>query len=125
MLVMNSASARVEVIVSNAKRLSTSALHTCVALDLCVPREGRTWRPVCSYCLDALDIAVEIESHRVNTNTGHDTGSCSFCGYSGRETLVASVENSVYADPPASFLECRREYEDFGGALAIITSKYK
>lgn len=93
-------------VLHDAQRMRWDAVHAAVALDALFPRAGCTWRPVCCLCVDSLDVALcadgepELEAHRVNRDTGHDTGCCSFCGAGGRDTLVAAVSDAVFAEPP-------------------------
>lgn len=93
-------------VLRDAQRMRWDAIHAAVALDALFPRPGCTWRPVCCLCVDSLDVAAcgsgrpELEAHRVNRDTGHDTGCCSFCGSGGRDTLVAAVPDAMFADPP-------------------------
>lgn len=88
-------------VLADAQRMRWDALHAAVALDGLFPRPGHAWRAVCCLCIDSLDVAAcsagaaEIEAHRVNRDTGHDTGCCSICGNAGRDTLVASIANDT------------------------------
>ncbi len=85
-------------VLRDAQRMRWEAFTAAVALDALFPRPGCTWRAVCCLCVDALDVAdsSELEAHRVNRDTGHDTGCCSFCGYAGRNTLVAAVPDATF-----------------------------
>lgn len=91
-------------VLADAQRMRWDAVHAAVALDALFPRAGHAWRPVCCLCVDALDVAScesggpEIEAHRINHDTGHDTGGCSFCGYAGRDTLVASIAHDTFEE---------------------------
>lgn len=111
-------------VLADAQRMRWDALHAAVALDALFLRQGCTWRGVCCLCVDSLDVALceagegELEAHRINRDTGHDAGWCSFCGASGRDVLVAAVPDAVFADPPAAYLDSRRGYADRGGAIA-------
>lgn len=116
-------------VLRDAQRMRWDAVHVSVALDALFPRPGCAWRPVCWLCVDSLDVALieagvasghpdGIEAHRFNRYTDHDTGCCSFCGAGGPDTLVAAVPETVFADPPARYLESRRGYADRGGAVA-------
>lgn len=108
----------VRVVAILAQRYRWEAYVAAVALDSLVPRAGRTWRAVCCLCADSLDVAgTGVDAHRINTDTGHDTGCCAFCGTCGRDTLVASVPDDAFALPPVAFLELRRAYVDHGGLL--------
>lgn len=99
--------ATLRTVLADAQRMRLDALHASVALDGLFPRPNCTWRPVCCLCVDSLDVALcgagesELEAHRVNRDTGHDTGCCSFCGRCGHDTMVAAVPDSIFANPPA------------------------
>lgn len=84
---------RVEQVVAAARRRAHEALSVAVALDLVAPVAGRVWHPVCCWCVDALEVHAELEipAYRINLDTSHDTGPCSMCPASGRDTLVASI----------------------------------
>ncbi len=90
------------IVLADAQRMRWDAVHAAVALDALFPRDGAAWRPVCCWCVDALDVAscaaggAEVEAHRINRDTGHDTGCCSFCGACGRDTLVASIAHDTF-----------------------------
>lgn len=103
-------------VLAGAQRLRLDAVHVSVVLDAVAPRPGCTWRPICFLCADGLDVALgrEVEAHRINGDTRHDTGCCSFCEYGGEDTLVASIGDDVFAAPPAEFLALRRAYADGG-----------
>jgi hypothetical protein len=113
-------------VLADAQRMRFDALHAAVVLDSLFPRPGCSWRPTCCWCVDSLDVALagsggpELEYHRVNRDTGHDTGCCSFCGAGGRDTLVAAVQHDVFDEPPPPFLESRCAYGDGGGELARL-----
>lgn len=85
-------------VLAGAQRMRLDAVHAAVMLDTIAPRPGCTWRPVCCWCADALDVELgrEVEAHRMNRDTGHDTGCCSFCGYGGEDTLVVAVPDDVF-----------------------------
>jgi hypothetical protein len=91
-------------VLADAQRMRWDAVHAAVALDALFPRAGASWRPVCCLCVDSLDVAAcaaggpEIEAHRINRDTGHDTGCCSFCGAGGRDTLVASIAHDTFEE---------------------------
>lgn len=113
-------------VISDAQRMRWDAAHAAVALDALFPRPGCVWRPTCCLCVDSLEVALsaaggaELEHHRINRDTGHDTGCCSFCGAGGRDTIVAAVPNDVFDDPPGPFLESRCGYGDGGVELARL-----
>lgn len=113
-------SAIIRAIVSDAQRHRWEAVAAAVVLDVLAPRDGCSWRPVCCICVDSLDVASmsEVEAYRVNKDTGHNTGGCSFCGYCGRDTMVAAIHEDVFESPPAAYLESRRGYHDRGGRFA-------
>lgn len=116
----------IRAVLRDAQRMRWDAVHAAVALEALFPRAGHAWRPVCCLCVDSLDVAscmiggAEIESHRINLDTGHDTGCCSFCGACGRDTLVAAVADTSFAAPPAAFIASRCGYADGGGRLANL-----
>ena len=64
------------------------------------------------------------DAHRMNADTGHDMEHCAFCGSSGRDTLVTSIPDAVFAAPPATFLESRCAYADRGGWLSTLPLQY-
>jgi len=103
--------ATLRTVLRDAQRMRWEAFTAAVALDALFPRPGCTWRAVCCLCVDSLDVALcgageaELEAHRVNRDSGHDTGCCSFCGTGGRDTLVAAVPDAVFAEPPARLRE--------------------
>jgi len=104
-----------------AQRDRYDAWWCAVALEALVPRHGRAWRAVCCICVDSLECSgVDVYAHRVNLETGHDTGCCSFCGACGRDVLVASVPDEVFAAPPAGFRKSRCRYADHGGILSQL-----
>jgi len=92
-------------VLADMQRNRFDAVHAAVALDGLFPRSGCTWRPVCCWCVDSLDVAsdAELEAHRINRDTGHDTGCCSFCGAGGRDTLVAAIPDAMFEAPPAGW----------------------
>lgn len=116
-------------VLADAQRMRRDAVHAAVALDALFPRADHAWRPVCCLCVDALDVASsesggpEVEVHRINRDSGHDTGCCSFCGFGGHDTLVASIDDQMFAAPTAEFLEIRCRYGDRGGRLATFHRK--
>lgn len=63
---------------------------------------------------------VAIDAYRVNLDTGHDTGCCSFCGTGGRDTRVASVPDDAFGAPRRAFLDLRCAYGDRGGAIVAV-----
>lgn len=79
-------------VLAGAQRMRLDAVHVSVMLDTVAPRPGCTWRPVCCWCADSMDAEV----HRINRDTGHDTGCCSFCGRGGEDTLVAAVRDEEF-----------------------------
>lgn len=108
-----------------AQRGRYEAYWCAVALDALVPIPGTSWRAVCCICVDSLEVTgVPIDAHRVNMETSHDTGACSFCAFSGADTLVARVPDAAFAAPPARFLELRCAYGDRGGRLALLPRSY-
>lgn len=111
-----------------AQRHRLDANWCAVALDVLVPRPGRAWRAVCCICVDALEVAGLLvgdhDAHRMNLETGHDMGACSFCESVGRDTLVASIADDVFEAPPSAFLEIRCGYRDRGGRLASLPRRY-
>lgn len=110
-------------VLADAQRMRWDALHTSVALDALFPRHGCTWRPICCWCADSLDAALceagedELESHRVNWNTGHDAGCCSCCDVTGPDVLVAAFPDAEFAAPTRRFLDLRCAYRDRGSRL--------
>lgn len=84
-------------VLAGAQRRRLDALHVSVMLDIVAPRPSCTWLPVCCWCTDALDVQLgrELEAHRVNKETGHDTGCCSRCERAGPDTLVVSVPEAL------------------------------
>lgn len=114
----------IRTVLRDAQRMRWDAVHAAVALDALFPRPGCAWRAVCYLCVDSLDVALAwdgepaLEALRINRDTGHDTGCCSFCGAGGRDTLVAAVPEAVFTEPPARYLESRRGYADRGGTIA-------
>lgn len=106
-------------VLAAAQRKRLDALHVSVALDTVAPRSGCTWRPACVWCVEALEVALgrDIEAHRVNKDTGHDSGCCAACDVTGLDVMVASVPDDAFARPPRRFLEIRCAYRDRGGRL--------
>lgn len=85
-----------------AERLRWDAVHASVAADLLHPLPGHSWRPACCWCVSSLEAVLggdDIDAYRINLYSNHDTGCCSFCGYSGRDTLVARIADGVFRQP--------------------------
>lgn len=113
----------IRTVLRDAQRMRWDAVHAAVALDVLFPRPGCTWRPVCCWCLDSLEVASceagrpEIEAHRVNRDTGHDAGCCSCCNVTGPDVLVVAMPDEEFTAPPRRFLEIRCACRDRGGRL--------
>ena len=86
-----------------AELLRWDAVTASVAADALHPLPGHTWRPVCCLCVDSLEVAlggVDVDAYRVNLDSEHDTGCCSFCELGGVDTLVARISDEVFRRPP-------------------------
>ena len=76
-------------LLGNARRLGSPAWALAFALQSLAPIEGRTWRPLCCWCVERTD--PHAPAYRLALLPSQSGGDCWSCPVSGCDVLVAAV----------------------------------